>query len=1046
MNHNNKYDLSLLSLNVRGLNCTIKCKAIFRWLELKKNNIIFQETYSCSDIENQWQKEWKGNIFFSHGESNSRGCMILTREGLDLDVFYEKSCNIGRYILIKCEIEGEPFTLLNVYAPNTEHEQVIFILNINKILNCNDISASDNIIIGGDWNVVRDQQFDKSGGIFNIKHKTLDQLDQLMNNFELNDIWRIKNPNHKRFTWRQTNPLIQCRLDFWLISDSLYDTVNNTDIIPSVRSDHSAIILNLSQLDKIERGPGLWKFNNSLLEDATYINELKNKITKWKQNNHMDDKQVQWEYFKYKIRKFTIDYSKAKKKIVKTEEDRLTRQLIYLERNLCNVQMVAQYEETKHKLKLIENERVKGQIVRSRIKWHEQGEQSSKFFLGLEKSNAIKKIMRKLTLKDGTTTTNPDIISNTQRQFYETLYSSSNVDNILIENYSPFDMVKQLDITDRDSCEGLITEQECKLAIESLAKNRSPGNDGLTVEFYLMFFEHIKDILTSSFNIAHVRGELSSSQKQAVITLINKKGKDRQLIENWRPISLLNVDYKIASKAISKRLHNIIPKLVDISQTGFVKNRLIGDTVRVLNDIIELSQSRKENVTLLMIDFEKAFDSLEWNFLFKTLKAMNFGPSLISWIKTFYANSESCIINNGKASKYFKLSRGVRQGDPLSSYLFVLAVELLAISVRQNDHIHGIRVQNLELKIVQYADDTTAILKDLDSIKSFISLTKDFQAVSGLKLNESKTEAMWLGPNEPNFKLPGKIKWSKEPIKVLGIYLSCDPSKMIETNFNIRIKSIKNSLHMWKQRNLSLTGKILIVKAIAMSQIIYLANLLPFPDEKIKEIERILYDFIWNCSIHKVKKNVFIQDYKSGGHSMPDLRSVIQTQKLKWVKLYLNNHNCYWRLTMEELLHTENLNILLRSNFCVDEFSDIPPFYSEVLRALSKITHSLQHDRLTHDQFLYFNRHIKISKKTVYNKELLGCGLWRVNDLFDKENNIITFNILQQRGASAKCYLKWRSIINIVINKVEKPFNKQKGMIQGIPVLDSENSSKLFTF
>ena len=881
MNHNNKYDISLLSLNVRGLNCTIKRKAIFKWLDFKKNNIIFlQETHSCSEIENQWRKEWKGNIYFSHGLSNSRGCMILTREGLDFDVLFEKSCNHGRYIFLKCEIQGEPFTLLNIYAPNTENEQVTFISNINRILNLNDISCSDNIIIGGDWNVARNHKFDKSGGIINVKHKTLDQLDQLMNNFELNDIWRIKNPNYKRFTWRQTNPLIQCRLDFWLISDSLYDTVNNTDIIPSVRSDHSAIILNLTQLDKIERGPGLWKFNNSLLENDIYINELKTKIAKWKQNNHMEDKQVLWEFFKYKIRKFTIDFSKTNRKIVKTEETRLTTQLIYLERNLNNPHLIAQYEETKRKLKSIEDERVKGQIVRSRIKWHEEGEQSSKFFLGLEKSNAIKKKMRKLKFKDGTITTNPDTISNTQRQFYENLYSSSNVDNTLIENYVPFDMVKQLDITDKDSCEGLITEQECKLAIESLAKNKSPGNDGLTAEFYLIFFENIKDILTASFNKAYERGELSSSQKQAVITLINKKGKDRLLIENWRPISLLNVDYKIASKAISKRLHNIIPKLVDISQTGFVKNRLIGDTVRVLNDIIELCQSRKENGILLFIDFEKAFDTLEWNFLFKTLKAMNFGPSLINWIKTFYANSESCIMNNGKASRYFKLSRGVRQGDPLSSYLFVLAVELLAISVRQNDHIHGIRVNNLELKIVQYADDTTAILKDLDSITRFTSLTKDFQAVSGLKLNESKTEAMWLGPNEPTFKLPGKMKWNKEPIKVLGIYLSCDSSKMIETNFSIRIKAIKISLHMWKQRNLSLTGKILIVKAIAMSQIIYLANLLPFPDEKIKEIESILYNFIWNSSIHKVKKKVFIQDYKSGGHRMPDLRSVIQTQKL----------------------------------------------------------------------------------------------------------------------------------------------------------------------
>jgi len=189
------------------------------------------------------------------------------------------------------------------------------------------------------------------------------------------------------------------------------------------------------------------------------------------------------------------------------------------------------------------------------------------------------------------------------------------------------------------------------------------------------------------------------------------------------------VDFKIASKVIASRLHNIIPKLVDISQTGFVKDRLIGDSIRVIIDLMDICKLKKQNITLMMIDFEKTFDTLNWNFLFKTLQSMNFGPSLINWVKTFYTNIESCVMNNGSTSGYFKIKRGVRQGDPLSSYLFVLAVETLSVAVKNDNGIHGFKLKDTEIKLVQYADDTTAILKDLKSVNNFLTLTNTFEHV-----------------------------------------------------------------------------------------------------------------------------------------------------------------------------------------------------------------------------------------------------------------------------------------------------------------------------
>ena len=142
-------------------------------------------------------------------------------------------------------------------------------------------------------------------------------------------------------------------------------------------------------------------------------------------------------------------------------------------------------------------------------------------------------------------------------------------------------------------------------------------------------------------------------------------------------------------------------------------------------------------------------------------------------------------------------------------------------------------------------------------------------------------------------------------------------------------------IFMWQQRDLSLTGKVLIIKALAMSQILYLANLLPFPDDKIKQVEDILYGFIWNGKTHKVKKKIFIQSYEDGGYKMPDIRSVIHAQKLKWVKLYLNNHDCLWRVTMEELMYRIEPKVMALPQIGADREAGGPYLGSSHNRRLS---------------------------------------------------------------------------------------------------------------
>ena len=245
------------------------------------------------------------------------------------------------------------------------------------------------------------------------------------------------------------------------------------------------------------------------------------------------------------------------------------------------------------------------------------------------------------------------------------------------------DFIEHLDIPkltdeERDRMEGPITLQECKIVLDTFQTNKSPGEDGFTVEFYKYFIGLLGEDLVTSFNAAYDANELSISQRRGVITLIPKE--DRSLLElsNWHPITLLNVDCKVAAKVIANRIQSSLPNLVHLDQTGFIKGRYIGQNIRLIIDIMEHTKSQNIPGILVSLDFQKAFDSLEWSFMMNTLDIFNFGASIKWWINTFCTNVESVAINNGFTTNWFKPSRGVRQGCPLSPFLFVLSVELLS--------------------------------------------------------------------------------------------------------------------------------------------------------------------------------------------------------------------------------------------------------------------------------------------------------------------------------------------------------------------------------
>ena len=326
------------------------------------------------------------------------------------------------------------------------------------------------------------------------------------------------------------------------------------------------------------------------------------------------------------------------------------------------------------------------------------------------------------------------------------------------------------------------------------------------------------------------------------------------------------------------------------------------EVIRLINSVIDYAEKQNIPGLLLFVDFEKAFDTLEWTFIEKTLSFYNFGASIKSWIKLFYSGITSCIQNNGWSSDFFQLGRGVRQGCPLSPYLFILCVEILANAIRNNDGIKGICISDSECKLSQYADDTTLILDGSDnSVNTSLKLLDSFAELSGLNVNYEKTEALWIG----SFRLQTRtietnknILWSFHKVFALGVWFSTIKEESETLNLQEKKEKINKIIENWQFRRLTLLGKITVIKSLLASQLVYILSPLPTPSEYLKEINSLLYKFLWDGKGDKIKRTLMINDYSKGGLKMLDIKSFNDALKAKWVQRYLAlttkaNGNCF---------------------------------------------------------------------------------------------------------------------------------------------------------
>jgi len=849
---------------------------------------FIQETQVSNEINiKSLSARWGGRSFWSPSLGRQGGVAVLFSSSFSGDIGTWEKDSEGRIVSVLISFGNFSYNLVNVYMPTNRSERSTFFLSVHQYF-----FPRSKIIFGGDLNCY-DSALDKFGGNTSLSS----ELSSFKSCFNLVDAWRSKHPRVSQCTWFNSDLSIGSRLDSFLVCREVAGSLSSCEILPCVFSDHEFVILDVDISHAFDFGPGVWKFNNSLLDDRIYCDLVIELI-----NQHLCFKHVFisvkdfWESLKEVIKSRTIEFSKAKRRELSRERVCITNRLVKLKSKLVNGDLSVKPEilELESALNAIFRREQEGMKIRSRAKWLEEGEVPSRYFFKLGRERFDRNYVSSILDSNGSEVSDRAELIRAHESFYANLFSREEIDLVtqeaLLSNLS-----LRLSEEDRDRCEGLLLLPEITTALGNMSKNKSPGPDGLSVEFYSKFWDLLGPILLEVINHCYADSDLCDSMKTSNTRLVFKKG-DRKNLKNWRPISLLNVDYKICSKALSSRLSLVLEKIVTPDQTCSVPGRSISSNLIMLRDMLDYIDRTNEPGILISLDQEKAFDRVDRTFLMNLLRRFGFGPSFCSWISTLYHGANMQIMVNGWLSQKIELQRGVRQGDSLSPMLYILCVEVLAAKIRNTPEIEGFLLPGARgkcFKVGQYADDTTGFLRGLRSLQVLLETVSLYERGSGAKLNRSKSEAMWVGAWKARDDQPFGLTWVRK-MKILGVYFGV--IDVLRDNWEPKLSKLDKMLTVWKSRSLSMVGKSLIINVLGVSKLLYLAKVLITPRWVIDKYNSLIWKFLWGSKIEPVARKKLHCPIDKGGLGIIDLEVKGRALRLASVLSVIDDSrpNCFY--------------------------------------------------------------------------------------------------------------------------------------------------------
>ena len=492
-----------------------------------------------------------------------------------------------------------------------------------------------------------------------------------------------------------------------------------------------------------ERGAGYWKLNNSYLQRKDYVDKMNKEIDTVLKLCEQKNAIESWETLKTRIKKATVQYSQNTISENQVVISNLLEKLNDYQSDLpLSKEDMENMENTQKDLDDKMLEKAKGMLFRSKVRWYELGEKSTKYFFSLEKARYNTKTCYKLIDEQEGEIIDNNRILQKQQEFYQDLYSRD--DEVVFNLTNKYNIYVPEDI--KQIQEQQITQLEVEQAIKSMKNNKTPGQDGISVDFYKVFWTKISKIFMQLIEQVFSDGILHQSARKGILNLIPKAEKDTRYIKNLRPITLLNTDYKIIEKTIANKMSPALEKIINKDQRGFMKDRRISVNIRKLLDLITYTEIEDLEAVILSMDFVKCFDRCSFSILFGSLDFFRFGSIVKQWTQILYNKFTVCIQNNGHFSKEIPIKKGVHQGGCCSSVYFLVIAEILAICLRDNEDIQGINIQNIKNLLNQFADDMDiSTLCQEKSLKSIFRELNKFYYQSGFKVSYEKTTIYRIG-------------------------------------------------------------------------------------------------------------------------------------------------------------------------------------------------------------------------------------------------------------------------------------------------------------